>query len=569
VRVIVGPLGLPGGDGSDAVDAPAVELFTARARAARPGFELTDEDAWIVAEISRLVDGLPLAIELAAARVNVLGLAELHALVTRRLELLHERPTSDAGRAALGTLVEWSYDLLHADEKTLLNHVAVHRGGAPLPALVAAGAGHELDEMTVVQLLGTLVDKSIVSVSFPSAAARYDVLDTVRDYALERLAEHGGLAAARKAHAEYYAALADGAHDALRGPEWRTWVERLELEHDNLWAALSFAHEVPDPEIAGRLGTLAWYFTLAERVSEGRRFVELALASTSEDAPLTLRLELAAFLCYLATEELDLDAAIGAAERALAATASQPPESALVDAALALAFAAAGDRERAVARAERAHERVHATGDDWSIAATGLLRAQVAAAAGDVSTVAAMAAEAYHHADAIGFDGFQVPALLLQAWVAEQRRDRDAAVEVYQRAFALASRAGFADHASFALAGLGRNAFLGGDLRNAEELERRALAAGETARSPWATAHARVQLARVLAAAGDADTAEALYRDVLDWSHTPGPREARESLFLALAEDPGTAARAGLDDLGQLQGKTAAVAVPAETAMTP
>ena len=184
---------------------------------------------------------------------------------------------------------------------------------------------HGLDEMTVVELLGTLVDKSIVTVSFPSADARYDLLDTVRDYALERLAESGGLAAARKAHAEYFATLADAAHGALRGPDWRAWVERLELEHDNLWAALTYAHEAPDAGIAGRLGTLAWYFTLAERVSEGRRFVELALASASEDAPVALRLELEAFLCYLATEELDLDAAIEVGERALAATEPRPP----------------------------------------------------------------------------------------------------------------------------------------------------------------------------------------------------------------------------------------------------
>jgi predicted ATPase/DNA-binding SARP family transcriptional activator len=568
VRVIVDPLGLPDRDGSDAVDAPAVELFAARARAARPGFVLTDEDAWLAAEISRLVDGLPLAIELAAARVNVLGLAELLALVTRRLELLDGRPSSDAGRAALGTLVEWSYDLLHADEKTLLHHVAVHRGGAPLPALVAAGAEHGLDEMTVVQLLGTLVDKSIVTVSFPSADARYDVLDTVREYALERLAGHGTLTAARKAHAEYYATLADAAHGALRGPDWRAWVERLELEHDNLWVALTYAHEVPDAGIASRLGTLAWYFTLAERVSEGRRFVELALASMSGDAPLALRLELAAFRCYLATEELDVDAAIEVAERVLAATEPRPPQAALVEAALALARAASGDRERAVALAEQAHERVQATGDDWSIAATSLLRAQVAAPAGDVPTVAAMAAQARRLADAAGFDAFQVPALLLEAWVAEQRSDRGAAAATYERAFALAGRAGFADHAAFALAGLGWNAFMTGDLREAEELERRALAAAEAARSPWAAAHVRVRLARVLAAAGDVGTAAALYRDVLEWSDTSRPHEARESLFLALAEDPGSAARAGLDDLAQREPDLAAAPVRAETAAT-
>ena len=569
VRVIVDPLATTGRRWSDAVDAPAVELFTARARAARPGFELTDEDAWLAAEISRLVDGLPLAIELAAARVNVLGLAELVALVRRRLDLLHERPTSDAGRAALGTLVEWSYDLLHADEKTLLHHVAVHRGGAPLPALVAAGADHGLDEMTVVQLLGTLVDKSIVTVSFPSADARYDLLDTVRDYALERLAERGGLSAAQKAHAEYYAALADAARAELRGPDWQACVRRLELEHDNLWAALAYARAAPDPGVAIRLGALGWYFTLAERVSEGRRFVELALASASEDAPAALRLELVAFLCFLATEELDLDAAIEAGERALAATEPRPPQSALVEAALSLALAESGDRERAVVLAEKAHARVQPTGDDWSIAAISLLRAQVAAPAGDVSTVAAMAAQAHRHADAIGFDAFQVPAMLLEAWVAERRSDRNAAAEAYQRAFALAGRAGFADHAAFALAGLGWDAFVSGDLRKAEELERRALAAAEAARSPWAAAHARVRLARVLAAAGDADTAEALYRDVLEWSDKPRPHGARESLFLALAEDPGAAARAGLDDLGQPHRETAAMSARAETAVTP
>jgi predicted ATPase len=568
VRVVVAPLGLPAHDASDAVSAPAVELFTARARAARPGFELTDEDAWLAAEISRLVDGLPLAIELAAARVNVLGLAELLALVKRRLELLHDRPTSDASRAALGTLVEWSYDLLHTDEKTLLHHVAVHRGGAPFPALVAAGAEHGLDELTVMQLLGTLVDKSVIIVSFPGPEARYDLLDTVRDYALERLAEGGGLAAARKAHAEYFAGLTDDAHGALRGPEWRVWVGRLELEHDNLWAALTYAHDAPDAGVAGRLGTLAWYFALAERVSEGRRFVELALASASGDASAALRLELAAFQCFFATEELDLAAAIEIGERALAATEPQPPESGLVEATLSLALAEAGDGERAAVLAERAHARLQATGDDWSIAVGSLLRAQVAALAGDVSSVAAMAADAHRHAGAVGFDAFQVPAMLLEAWVAERRSDNNAAADAYQRAFALAGDAGFADHAAFALAGLGWTAFANGELHKAEELERRALAAAEAARSPWAGAHARVRLARVLATAGDAETAEALYRDVLEWFDRPRPHGPRESLFLALAEDPGTAARAGLDDLGQPR-ETAALPAGTETALTP
>jgi predicted ATPase/DNA-binding SARP family transcriptional activator len=568
VRVIVDPLEIPDAATSDAGASPAVELFMARARAARPGFELTDEDAWLAVEISRLVDGLPLAIELAAARVRVLGLAEILALVRRRLELLTDGRATDAGRAALGTLVGWSYDLLHADEKTVLHHVAVHRGGAPLSGLVAAGREHGLDEMTVVELLGTLVDKSIVTVSFPSANARYDLLDTVRDYALERLAESGGVVAARNAHAEHFAELADAAYGALRGSRWQEWVGRLELEHDNLWAALTYAHEASEAGIAGRLGTLAWYFTLAERVSEGRRFVELALASASEHAPATLRLELEGFLCFFATEELDLETAIEIGERALVATEPLPPQAALVEAALALARAEAGDHERAAALAEQAPARVQPTGDDWSIAVTSLLRAEVAALAGDVAVVAAMAAQAFRHAEAIRFDAFQVPALLLEAWIAERRSDQGAAGEAYQRAFALAGEAGLADHAAFALAGLGWVAFTSGDLRKAEELERQALATAESARSQWVTAAARVRLGRVLAAAGDVESAEALYLDALAWSDARRPHEARESLFLALAGDPGSAARAGLDELARAD-DTATTPTGAKTALTP
>ena len=166
VRVTVEPLLLADTDSAGTADSPAVTLFLERARAARPGFELDAETARLVAAITRCVDGLPLAIELAAARVNVLGLGELLSLVERRLALFHEQPASDPG-GALRTLVEWSYDLLHADEKTLLHQAAVHRGGCSLPSLVAAGRSHGLDEPTVTHLLGALVDKSIITVSFP------------------------------------------------------------------------------------------------------------------------------------------------------------------------------------------------------------------------------------------------------------------------------------------------------------------------------------------------------------------------------------------------------------------
>jgi predicted ATPase len=164
VRVPIAPLPLLD-DGTGAARSAAVELFLERARAARPGFEPDAEDLALVAEICRRVDGLPLAIELAAARVNVLGLAELVSILERRAAFLRDTPAIDPSRIALQGLVEWCYDLLHGDEKTLLQQLAVHRGGASVAYLVAA-----------------LVDKSVVSASFAGRLARYDMLDTVREY---------------------------------------------------------------------------------------------------------------------------------------------------------------------------------------------------------------------------------------------------------------------------------------------------------------------------------------------------------------------------------------------------
>lgn len=555
-RVTVEPLSGPDPDASDVADSPAVRLFVDRARAARPGFQLTARDAPLVAEVCRKVDGLPLAIELAAARAHALGPAEILSLVERRLELLGDRPTTDASRAALGTLVEWSYDLLNAEEKVLLHHVAVHRGGASLPSLFAAAAGDGLDETTATYLLGVLVDKSILSASFRSDGTRYDTLDTVREYALGRLAESGRLVATRLAHARFFATLAESARAELRGAGWRPWVGRLELENDNLWAALTSARDARDVHLAARLAPLAWYFVLADRVTEGRRFLELALAAAGAGTvPPSERFELEAMLCYLAAEELDLDEAIRIGERALAlaTTEVETPAIGLVEAALGLAVAEAGDVRRGSALAEQARARLAPGADPWAIAAASLLRAQVAAAAGDVATVATMAADAQSHAQATGFDAFLVPVTLLQAWVAQQRDDGPAATAAFDRALDLAARTGLADHAAFALCGLASGALASGNLARAEDLVRRALATAEEARSTWAAAHARVELGRILTAAGDVEAAARLFRTVRAWSTEQRTHGPRESLFLVLAEDPGAAATAGLAGLADVR----------------
>jgi predicted ATPase len=531
--------------------AAAVDLFLERARTARPGFEPDEEAVALAAEIARRVDGLPLAIELAAARVNVLGLAELASILERRAALLRDSPLSDPARTALRGLVEWSYDLLHADEKTLLQQLAVHRGGASLPSLVAVAATRGLNEATVAYLIAALVDKSIISASFSGAAARYDMLDTVREYVLDRLVESGGLAAAQHAHAEYFATLAEAAHTGLRRPGWLDWMRRLEPEHDNLWAALEYARSAPDPLVGARLGVgLGWYFGTAERVSEGRAFVEAALGSGT-DVPVPLRIELLGYSCYFATEEDDLEPAIEAGERGLALSESNdaPWQTALVKLALAFAYDRAGPIERALVLAEEARRAFDELGDTWGAAHSALTGALGALGGGDLTTAGSLAGEAAHLSH--DYDICAIPTALLEASLAERHGDTVAAAAAYRRALERSERAGFADHAAFALSGLGSSAVAAGDLRQAEELQRQALATAEAAHATWAAAHARAQLARIAAADGNTAYAEQLYRQVVEWSQTERTHQARESLFLALAGSPATAAELGLAELGE------------------
>jgi predicted ATPase/DNA-binding SARP family transcriptional activator len=532
-----------------------LNLFLERARTARPGFAPDDDELALAVEITRRLDGLPLAIELAAARVNVLGLGEIVSILERRAALLRDGAASDPSRTALRALVDWSYDLLHGDEKALLHELAVHRGGASLASLT-----RNLGEPTVAYLLTALVDKSIVSVSFARGTARYDLLDTVREYVLDSLEESGRLDETRAAHAEYFAALAEQAWAGLRGSEWLDWARRLELENDNLWAALAYAQDAHDSAVAVRLGRLGWYFVLAERVSEGRRFLELAETAIGDDAPAEARIELLALLCYAATEELDLDAALAAGEHALslAGRIAAPRELGLAQLTLAVALAQSGSEARADALMRDAYAAFEAAGDDWGAAVSSILRATGAARGADVATVAAAAAAAHRHSDAIEYDAFRVPALLLDAWVAERREDDAAAVDAYRRALDAATRIGFDDHAAFAWWGLGSNARRRGDLVEAEGLQRHALTAADAAGATLVAAQARVELARIADAAGDGDTAESLYREVLEWSQAQRPRQAREVLFLALGGSPAAAALLGLAEIAEARGDLAA-----------
>jgi tetratricopeptide (TPR) repeat protein len=334
-------------------------------------------------------------------------------------------------------------------------------------------------------------------------------------------------------------------------------MKRLRLEHDNLWTALTYARDAGEPLIAARLGAgLGWYFGTAERVSEGRAFIETALGS-AEEVPLPLRIELLAYVCYLATEEDDLEAAVEAGERglALAATAEAPWETAMVKLALAFACIRAGPHERAVALAEEARRAFDEVEDMWGAGSSAITGALGALAGGDIRRAAALISEAVRLHD--DYDVGAVPAALLEARLAERHGDAEAAAAAYRRALERSERAGFADHASFALTGLGSIAFAKGNLGEAEAQYRRALAVADAASASWLVAHAKAKLAHVLETVDDDETAATLYCDVIAWSEEPRRHEPREALFIALAGSPTTAALLGLAEIAEGRGDNA------------
>jgi non-specific serine/threonine protein kinase len=261
----------------------ATRLFVERARLGQPRFALSAANAGPVVQICRRLDGVPLALELAAACLRVLAVDQIAAHLDDRFRLL-----TDGGRDTLPrhhtlrAAIEWSYDLLAAPEQALFTRLAVFAGGWTLDAAEAVGADAG-GAAEVLGLLKGLVDKSLVVVEEGDRAARYRMLETIRAYGLEQLAARDDEAPTRARHAAYFLQLAETADRQMHGPEQPAWLDRLEREHDNLRAALSWAIESADYETALRFGralTLFWFFH--GHFSEGRRWLEAVLA---EDRP--------------------------------------------------------------------------------------------------------------------------------------------------------------------------------------------------------------------------------------------------------------------------------------------
>ena len=275
---VVPPLELPSASAepADLLQNEAVRLFVERARAAKTDFALTAESAAAVAEVCRRLDGLPLAIELAATRVRLLPPAALLARLEQRLPLLTGGARDlPARQRTLRDAIDWSYHLLAPEEQRLFRRLGVFAGGATLEAVEAIS-----DEPCALERLAALEEQSLLRVSESGEGeSRLAMLETLREYALDQLRALGEEAAVRGAHAAYYVALAETAAPRLTGVDQTAALAALERDHDNLRSALRWCLDGDQRETAVRLGGALWRFWLLHgHFSEGQRWCDDLLA---------------------------------------------------------------------------------------------------------------------------------------------------------------------------------------------------------------------------------------------------------------------------------------------------
>jgi predicted ATPase/class 3 adenylate cyclase len=259
----------------------AVQLFIERARLQKPGFSLTEKEAPAIAELCTRVEGIPLALELAAARMRSLSVADINTRLRDRFKLL-----TGGGRVllerqqTLRALVDWSYDQLPENEQILFDRLSVFAGGFELPAAEEVCGVEPLTPEDVLDLLASLVDKSLVMPEETDDGTRYRTLETIRDYARVKLIERGELQAASERHCNYYFVMAKAGNRGLQGAEQPDWIRRLEAELDNLRAAIAYALEGGgDPIIAVKIEVaLQGFRILRGYATEGRGNVRAMLA---------------------------------------------------------------------------------------------------------------------------------------------------------------------------------------------------------------------------------------------------------------------------------------------------
>ncbi|MEU7294637.1 BTAD domain-containing putative transcriptional regulator [Streptomyces exfoliatus] len=495
--------------------ADAARLFTERAAAVVPGFTLATEAVGedpraAVQEICGRLDGIPLALELAATRVRSLGVRDLADRLDNRFRVLASGQRGlPARQQTLRAVIDWSWDLLDDAERAVLRRLAVPVGGCALEAAEAVCAGDGIAPDEVPDLVGRLVDRSLVSVVGTAEGPRYRLLESVAAYARERLHEAGESGAAADRHAAYYRAFAERAEPHLRDTGQRRRLARLDTESANTRAALDHALKTAAPQEAARLAAaLCPWWLMRGRLHEGRRALAAAVDAVPADASAELRVLHGAFAMLTGGRAPEADC----------------PEADIADPVrrgralwlFAYGLHHAGAPAAAQAVNARALDRFTEAADRWGIAASRSLRAHTAFAAGDLSAAredGLAGAEAFR---ALGDGWGELLTVPVLAALAEIEGDYTTATSRQTEGLRLAEDLGLAAEASARLAGLGRLALLAGDWERARVLHERARRAAAEQGHMYGEVFALMGLALGARRSGDLDAAEHHLRTMRD-----------------------------------------------------
>ena len=287
------------------VEAEATALFGKRAGHARDGFRLTPQNSAAVMEICRRLDGVPLAIELAAARLRTISLDEIAARLTDRFALLTGGSRTALPRhQTLQATMDWSHELLPPAAQRLWRRLAVFAGSFELAAAEAVSADEVLDQTQVIDLLTVLVDSSIVQVHESAGARRYQLLETVREYGLQKLEDAGETETLRRRHLEWFLALAHRAEPEWRGANQAPWLDRLEADLDNVRAALDYSRTDPDRVDDGlALASALWLLWHSRgHIGESRQWLSSLLDQARPGRARAYGLNVAGFMAYVQGE---------------------------------------------------------------------------------------------------------------------------------------------------------------------------------------------------------------------------------------------------------------------------
>ncbi|MGZ6709266.1 MAG: LuxR C-terminal-related transcriptional regulator [Solirubrobacteraceae bacterium] len=540
----------------------AVELFAERARRADPGFSLAGSRAAVI-RICRRLDGIPLAIELAAARVPVLTPEQIGERLLRDSRLLSAGPsTAPARQRTLAATLDWSHRMLGAPEQAVFRRLSAFRGPFSLSACEAVGAGGDVRAADVLDALGRLVDQSLVQVAGGGEQTRYRLLETVRQYAAEKLAEAGERDAAHAAHAAFYLELA-----ARAQPEQVRWLDQLEREHDNLRAALRRLL-ASAPEDGGRLAGLLWPFWHRRgHYQEARVWLEQAAALADRMSP-RVRVGVLTGAGVLSFLQCDYAAAT---ERLVDALALNDELGDRRGVAAVLQRLGSIAREQARYRAARSlHERSLAVwrelGDEAGVAASQDYLAFVAWLEGDFERAEEEGARALATLRASGREPATVSVLVSLGAAALYAGDLRAADRRLGEALALARHAGYTEGIAWSLNELGILARRRRDGQRSAALLDESLALHEALGDRWRIASVLEEIAGGALAAVDPHGAAELLgaagalRSALGTPLPTAERPDHDAAQRALRRRLGTAALADAMRAGAERGLKEAIA---------